>query len=194
MENQTKYDELINKYGLYAAFTKEGIEAIGIGKNTKTITTEEKEFIKAHKPEIRVRIYEIVAEKVKQEEEEQKHMIYFYVHGWESHKTVVDDRKDLEDQFKSIADNYDVDGITYEHVKEAYYARVRKIAENEQRKVEEKKCMEALKKEAQETGEKVKIRTYGDECSDPDESCDYDIVTEWMLPNGEIEITRYHTY
>lgn len=47
---------------------------------------------------------------------------------------------------------------------------------------------------AKRTGEKVLIKSYSEECDDPNEDCDVDNVSVYAMPNGEHKIVRNHTW
>lgn len=48
--------------------------------------------------------------------------------------------------------------------------------------------------EAVESGEKVKVASGTASCSDPNEECSLDRLTYYATPNGEIDVSRTHTY
>ena len=56
------------------------------------------------------------------------------------------------------------------------------------------KKIDAIFAKAKETGEKQELYRYSDDCDDEDESCDIDIVTEYAMPDGTVEIIRTHTW
>jgi hypothetical protein len=47
---------------------------------------------------------------------------------------------------------------------------------------------------AAESGEKVQVASGTASCSDPREECSLDRLSYWATPNGEVEMTRTHTY
>jgi len=51
-----------------------------------------------------------------------------------------------------------------------------------------------IKEKAIKTGKRQLLNQYNDECNDPSEECNYDIIYEYILPNGEIETKRNHTW
>jgi len=68
------------------------------------------------------------------------------------------------------------------------------IVEKEAKKAEAEDKKKALFEKAKEIGEKQIIERYPVECSDPDESCDIDIVTIYAMPDGTTQITKHHTW
>jgi len=48
--------------------------------------------------------------------------------------------------------------------------------------------------EARRTGQKVKLRSWIEDCNDPREECSTDSVTEYAMPDGTTEIVRLHTW
>jgi hypothetical protein len=54
--------------------------------------------------------------------------------------------------------------------------------------------VENAKKEAKETGEKVKLYSYTEDCNDPAIECSTDIITVYITPVGETKTERTHTY
>jgi len=48
--------------------------------------------------------------------------------------------------------------------------------------------------EAAESGEKVQVASGTASCSDPNEECSLDRLTYYATPNGEIDVSRTHTY
>jgi hypothetical protein len=68
------------------------------------------------------------------------------------------------------------------------------LAAKDAKKAEAGDKKKAIFKKAKETGEKQVIETYTDECNDPDESCDVDIITVYAMPDGSTTETRNHTW
>lgn len=48
--------------------------------------------------------------------------------------------------------------------------------------------------EARKTGKKVVLRTWTEDCNNPQEECSCDIMTEFAMPDGTTQITRQHTF
>lgn len=86
------------------------------------------------------------------------------------------------------------------------FAEYKKVAAEAMRRKEEKeqakkerdeqrrKEIEAKFEEAKKTGKPVEINRWTEECSDPEEECDLDIVVEYALPDGRTEIKKFHTW
>lgn len=47
---------------------------------------------------------------------------------------------------------------------------------------------------AMETGIKQEIKRWTEECNDPDEDCDIDVIIEYAMPDGTIKTERNHTW
>lgn len=60
--------------------------------------------------------------------------------------------------------------------------------EKEEREIKEKFRI------AKETGKKVELRRYVEDCNDPHEECNVDIIIDWAMPDGTVQTTRSHTY
>lgn len=52
----------------------------------------------------------------------------------------------------------------------------------------------AIFDKAKATGEKQVLSKWSEDCNDPREDCDVDIIITFALPNGEIETIRNHTW
>lgn len=63
-----------------------------------------------------------------------------------------------------------------------------------QKKMQTKKEKEKIFEKAKETGQKQLLRKWAEECSDPNESCSVDVVYEWALPDGSVQMERHHTW
>jgi hypothetical protein len=74
---------------------------------------------------------------------------------------------------------------------EALALSERKRKEEEER---EKKKLESALEEARRTGKPVLIRKYVAPCNDPQLECSFDIVEEFVQPDGEMKVQRTHTY
>jgi rRNA maturation protein Rpf1 len=72
--------------------------------------------------------------------------------------------------------------------------KVKYEQEKEVRKQEAKKRMDELFAEAKAANKPVKISSWSEDCNDPHEECDIDIVTEYAMPNGSIKTERNHTW
>ena len=48
--------------------------------------------------------------------------------------------------------------------------------------------------EARETGKPVLLKTWSEECSDPGEECNLDIVSLYAMPDGTTQTDRQHTW
>lgn len=48
--------------------------------------------------------------------------------------------------------------------------------------------------QARETGKRVELESYPDECNDPSEDCSLDMVTVYAMPDGSTKTTRNHTW
>jgi len=66
--------------------------------------------------------------------------------------------------------------------------------ERQKREIDKEEKITNLKKLAKETGEKQIYERYSVECNDPNEECDIDNIVVYVLPNGEFETTRNHTW
>lgn len=99
-----------------------------------------------------------------------------------------------------------IDGINAEKfdtgqrftVDELYNELKKDIQEKQKQKKQrqeekEQKKQKALKK-AKETGEPQTIKTVRDDCNDPSEECDLDLIATKAMPSGEIETERTHTW
>lgn len=81
--------------------------------------------------------------------------------------------------------------FTYEQAAE--YARPAiEAVEAEQRKYTEE--IEAKFTEAKNTGKPVLLRKWTDECCDPGEECNLDLVTQYAMPDGTTKTERQHTW
>lgn len=194
--------EMIAKHNMTYVAAKDGIY-IPNPKKTK-FTQKDAEFIKANRPafiaELKAIAEEarIAAEEARKEEAEKKAAeITFLSTGWESHYITVDTRKDIDEQLRRMADRYSND-CTYESLKEDYEMatgkKLEKEAKAEAAKTEKEEKIEAAKAEAKATGEKVAIKRWTENCNDPKEDCETDIVTLWAMPDGTTKTTRTHTW
>ena len=67
-----------------------------------------------------------------------------------------------------------------------------KIAIN--KKAEKEAKIKAIYESARLTNEKQLLSKWSDDCDDPREQCDIDIVYEYAMPNGTVKIERHHTW
>jgi hypothetical protein len=58
----------------------------------------------------------------------------------------------------------------------------------------ETKRIAAIFAKAAETGEKQELERHTDDCNDPSEECNMDIITVWAMPDGTKTTTRTHTW
>lgn len=61
-------------------------------------------------------------------------------------------------------------------------------------KINEEYILKKLREKAIETETDQFIRKWVEDCNDPGESCDIDIVEEFMCPDGKIRQKRHHTW
>jgi len=73
------------------------------------------------------------------------------------------------------------------------YSRPARVAtENKVKAAQNKR--DAIFAQARETGQPVVLRSYSDDCDDPNEECSLDNVTEYAMPDGKIKTVRSHTW
>ncbi|HHV63408.1 MAG TPA: hypothetical protein GXX51_12340 [Firmicutes bacterium] len=84
-------------------------------------------------------------------------------------------------------------GETFTYPQAVEYTRPAREAE-----AAKKAAAEAERKakfdEARRTGKPVALRSWSENCNDPNESCDVDIVTEYAMPDGTTRTERVHTW
>lgn len=79
-------------------------------------------------------------------------------------------------------------------IKDALKARQAVLDENKRKKEEREAKRKAIFEKAAKTGEKQQLSSYMDECDDEDESCDWDQVIEYAMPDGSTKTERHHTW
>lgn len=72
--------------------------------------------------------------------------------------------------------------------------KMEKIEEVEIEDKEESKKRKEVKALVEATGEAQILKRYSTECDDPDEECNLDYITIWLLPNGRTIEKRQHTW
>ena len=139
-------------------------------------------------------IYDAMAAEI---EKIKKATIKVYTSGWESHEITINTLLPIEPQIERYAERYS-DDCTVDSIREDYEYAIGEKQENAAKKADAEAKREADEAaalaKAKETGEKQAIRQYSDDCDDPNEECDMDIVTVWAMPNGAIKETRQHTW
>lgn len=78
--------------------------------------------------------------------------------------------------------------------KEAIRIEVEKEAEKAARQAEKEAERQAKFDRARETGEPVELYKYTDECNNPREECNLDIIYGYAMPDGTVKEKRIHTY
>lgn len=73
-------------------------------------------------------------------------------------------------------------------------AEQQKIEREAKIKAEKKAAYEAKFNQAKETGIKVELSHWLEECNNPEEECSTDIVTRYAMPDGTVETVRNHTW
>ena len=66
-----------------------------------------------------------------------------------------------------------------------FYIKKREKKENERKAIFDK---------AKKTGVKQELKRWSEECNDPNEDCDIDIIIEYAMPDGTIKTERNHTW
>lgn len=88
--------------------------------------------------------------------------------------------------------------MTYGEFKKLIEAAKQKKAEIEKKRQEEvekkQKEIDEKFKQARETGEKVELERWHEDCNDPSEECNLDIVVIYAMPDGSTKTERVHTY
>ena len=62
------------------------------------------------------------------------------------------------------------------------------------RKEQEELSLQNKFDEAKRTNQAVVIKSYTDDCNDPNEDCDTDTITVYAMPNGQYKTTRSHRF
>ncbi|MED4914316.1 hypothetical protein [Parageobacillus thermoglucosidasius] len=110
--------------------------------------------------------------------------------------------KDIEEAIGRKADDVDFGDysithyydITIEELKQLVAKAEEVVKQKEKQKEAEKAELQAKFDEAKRTGQKVEIRRWTDDCNDPKEECDLDIVIEYAMPDGSVKVERHHTW
>jgi len=114
--------------------------------------------------------------------------------------------KDIESVLGRKHDEFDYDDyssalkfyMTYGEFKKLIEAAKQKEAEIEKKRQEEvekkQKEIDEKFKQARETGEKVELERWHENCNDPSEECSLDIVILYAMPDGSTKTERVHTY
>lgn len=68
------------------------------------------------------------------------------------------------------------------------------LAQKKAAKAAKEGKIEEAKAKAKEIGEKIKIRSWVEDCDESVSECSTDILTEWATPDGRIIKTRTHTF
>lgn len=84
-------------------------------------------------------------------------------------------------------------GTEFTYPEAAQFARPR-LEEKEARAAAHEAERAAKFEEARRTGQIVLLQKWTEECSDKNEECSLDIITEWALPTGETKIEKSHTW
>lgn len=107
------------------------------------------------------------------------------VHGWASAA-----RPGAMNSFKDIC----VASINREKLAEIVAAREAKEAEKADAENAAKAELAQKFEDAKATGKPVEIKRFMDDCDDPSEECNSDIVTLYAMPNGSTKSERQHTW
>lgn len=84
-------------------------------------------------------------------------------------------------------------GETFTYSQAAEFAQP-KIEAKEKMIASEKAAVEAKFLEAKETGKKVKLESWAEECNDHKEECSLDNITTYAMPDGSVKKERHHTW
>ncbi len=71
-------------------------------------------------------------------------------------------------------------------------SRIKSLAKEKAKREEERR--QAIFAKAKETGKKQVLNEWTEDCSDPREECNTDIITVWAMPDGSTKTTRQHTW
>ena len=177
-------EKLIEKYNIKLA-EQNGQEMITVNQAPKPA---EVAFIKEHKAEIIELLKKQNAEREAKRIADEEARVEFVLVGWQTHRALIDTRKNINEQLQKIAENVAGDMITPEMVKTAYAEAIEKkttaidiVAE-----------AEALET-AKATGIKQIIKKYNAACNDPRYECTFDIITIYAMPDGTRIEKRTHT-
>lgn len=119
--------------------------------------------------------------------------------GWEFRPDLEKVKDILEKEFYTnpaefntgVKDDRDNTIVPHSVVIEVYNKIIEK---REVKKAAKQTEMDAIFQKAKETGDKQILERYPVECSDPNESCDLDIVTVYAMPDGTTQRTQNHTW
>lgn len=92
--------------------------------------------------------------------------------------------------WRTVVDEALIEALGEEFTYEQASAYAKPLLEKQQQQQAEK---EAKMKEAKQTGEKVAIRYWQEDCNNSRKNCDVDHMTEYALPDGRTKIERRHT-
>ena len=81
--------------------------------------------------------------------------------------------------------------FTYEQAAEYARPAIEAVEAHQRRHTEE---IEAKFTEAKETGKPILLEKWMDECDDPGEECNVDLVTRYAMPDGTTKVERQHTW
>jgi hypothetical protein len=113
---------------------------------------------------------------------------------------------DIEHVLGRKADEADYDDYSITHCFNMTLGELKKLVEiakaeakkkeqaQAQKEAERKVELEKKFEEAKQTGKKVEIRRWHEDCNNPNEDCDLDIVIEYAMPDGTTKIERHHTW
>jgi len=193
----------------YQSYSDEVLKVLGVKASNVAITHESAEraaeIIAQRKEEAKKE-----AERKREEEKQriitgkQKIKVHFhdgeYLSGWEVVGVAADLLKELGlaryvSGWGMIVDSELVnrfgDEFTYQQAKEVADPQIKAKKEKEEA---QKRILQAKFDEAKKTGKPVEINRWTEECSDPEEECDLDIVVEYAMPDGSVERLRHHTW
>ena len=71
-------------------------------------------------------------------------------------------------------------------------SRIKSLAKEKAKREEERR--QAIFAKAKETGKKQVLNEWAEDCSDPREECNTDIITVWAMPDGSTKTIRTHTW
>ena len=215
-EIKMKVSEMIKKFNLELA-EKDGVKGIRFhGKATK----KQIEEIKASKPAIMEELNRIKTEKEAEKEKERLEKlarIESVKSGKEKIKVVYNDGEYLSGysprglEAAALLEEIGVaeyvsgwgtyiaskviealgEEFTYQEAIEYMKPAIEAKRQAREKKEDERK---AIFDKAKETGKKQLLHHYSDDCNDPNEECDVDIIYEYAMPNGTIEAERQHTW
>lgn len=81
--------------------------------------------------------------------------------------------------------------FTFQEVQEFLRPETERQEAAEKAKADE---IEQKTRQARETGERVLLRKWTEDCNDPREECSMDLVSEYVLPDGKKQVVRHHTW